>query len=74
MTIEGDRTEAMLISNGRHALGAGGREDETVFERHEANHLLTAFAPRHHQQAERTPRGRRPVSCASLSARPSHAA
>ena len=38
------------LDHQRHALGAGGRQDQAVLERHEADDLADRVAPRHHHQ------------------------
>ena len=43
---EGDRD----LDHERHALGAGGGEDQPVLERHEADHHADRVAPHHHHQ------------------------
>ena len=47
------------LDHQRHALGAGGRQDQAVLQRHEADDLADRVAPRHHhQQAEQDDRER----------------
>src|SRR5579875_3493521 len=54
-----DREGDADLDDERHALGARGGQHETVFERHEADHLAHGVSPRHHhQQAEQNHRQR----------------
>ena len=43
----------------RHAARAGCREDQAVFQRHEADHLADRVAPRHHHQQAQQDHGQR---------------
>src|SRR5258706_3528147 len=55
-----DREGDADLHHQRHALRAGGGEDQPVLDRQEADHLAHGIAPRdHHQQAEQDHRKRK---------------